>query len=132
MMPDMPGNIEFSQLRDEVQRQIENYVYEVPEGSIGNPMSSRVITDGLSEMRAALVEPYWTTVEIRDTFDQIGTKEPLKRKCAAVADDSKGMVLLFDPVEGSFVLAQRVATGLSTIGVRGDAVGCFLSRSVDR
>jgi hypothetical protein len=51
-----------------------------------------------------------------------------RRKCAAVAEDGKGVLLLFDPAENSFVLAERGSTGLTTFGVRGDAVGCFLAR----
>jgi len=51
-----------------------------------------------------------------------------RRKCAAIADDGKGMLLLFDPTEDSFVLAESGSKGLTTFGVRGDAVGCFLAR----
>ena len=79
-------------------------------------------------MRGSLIDPYWVEVELRDTFEQIKMSDSERRKCAAVADDGKGMLLLFDPVEQSFVLAQRGVTGLSTFGVRGDAVGCFLAR----
>jgi hypothetical protein len=115
-------------LRREVEQEIRNYVYGVPDDAIGNRMTDTAVADGLAQMRASLVDPYWVVVEVRDTFDQIVTSAPAHRKCAAVADDGKGMVLLFDPVEQSFVLAQRGATRLSTFGVRGDAVGCFLSR----
>jgi hypothetical protein len=128
MTPEAAENIDLSQLRAEVQRQMDSYVYKVPAGAIGSSWSADAIADGISEMRGALVDPYWITAEIRDTLEQIKMKIPLKRRCAAVADDGKGMVLLFDPGENSFVLAQRVGAGLSTIGVRGDAVGCFLAR----
>jgi hypothetical protein len=83
---------------------------------------------GLAKFRASLVEPYWIEVEIRDTFEQVGRIEGPRRKCAAVADDGKGMLLLFDPTEDSFVLAESGSTGFTTLGVRGDAVGCFLAR----
>jgi len=128
MTPDRPEHIDLSRLREEIRREIDDYAYDTPTDAIGNPLSNSAISDALSEMRSALVDPYWTTVEIRDAFDQIGATESLKRRCAVVADDGKGMLLLFDPVEESFALAQRVEAGLSTIGVRGDAVGCFLAR----
>jgi hypothetical protein len=51
-----------------------------------------------------------------------------RRKCVVVADDAKGTLLLFDPVEESFVLAERGGAGLTTFGARGDAVGCFRAR----
>ena len=128
MTTEIPENIDLSWLRETVRRDLDEYVYEVPEGSMGNPKSVPDIADELSQMWAALIEPYWTMVEVRDTFEQIGAQEPLKRRCAAVADDGKGIVLLFDPHDESFVLAQRTVSGLATFGVRGDAVGCFLSR----
>lgn len=115
-------------LRREVEQEIHSYVYEVPDDAIGDRMTDMAVADGLARMRGSLVDPYWVEVEVRDTFDQIGMSVPPHRKCAVVADDGKGMVLMFDPVEGSFVLAQRGAKGLSTFGVRGDAVGCFLAR----
>ena len=115
-------------LRRDVEQAIEAYVYQVPHDAIGRPWSDAAVADGLSQFRASLVEPYWATVEIRDTFDQVGIATSPQRRCAVVADDGKGMLLLFDPTENSFVLAQRGKTGLSTFGVRGDAVECFLAR----
>ena len=114
-------------LRQEVEQHIETY--EFPKrGMIGNPWSDARVKQGLEEFKRSLVEPYWAEVEIRDTFDQVVMAVAPRRQCAVVADDGKGMLLLFDPVEGSFVLAQRDAHGLITFGVRGDAVGCFLAR----
>jgi hypothetical protein len=117
-----------SRLRREVERSIDGYVYEVPDDAIGNRMTDAAISDGLAQLRASLVEPYWTEVEVRDTFEQVKTDSGPQRKCAVIADDGKGMLLMFDPLENSFVLAHWCKTELITIGVRGDAVGCFLSR----
>jgi hypothetical protein len=115
-------------LRLKVEQHIETYVYQFPSGMIGNPWSDARIKQGLEQFKRSLVEPYWEEVEIRDTFDQVSMAVAPRRQCAVVADDGEGMLLLFDPVEGSFVLAQREAHGLITFGVRGDAVGCFLAR----
>ena len=115
-------------LRQSVEQQIAEYSYEVPEGSIGQPMSASAGQNQLAEMRSFLVAPYWVEVELRDTFEQVAKDEGMMRNCAVVADDGKGMLLLYDPVEEAFVLAQRSGRRLSTFGVRGDAVGCFFSR----
>jgi hypothetical protein len=106
----------------------ETYVYECPDDAIGNPWTDEVVQTGLAQFRISLVEPYWAEVEIRDTFAQVGMTAAPRRRCAVVADDAKGTLLLFDPVENSFVLAERSGAGLTTFGVRGDAVGCFLAR----
>jgi hypothetical protein len=124
-----PAEVEYlSRLRSEVEQAIIEYVYVVPNDAIGNPMTDAAVDDGLALLRASLIEPYWEEVEIRDTFEQVGMLSGPRRKCAAVADDRSGMLLLFDPLENSFVLAQRGVRGLITFGIRGDAVGCFLSR----
>jgi hypothetical protein len=123
-----PTDIDLSLLRKLVEKDIETYHYIWTDKAIGNPWTEAAIQSGLAQFRASLIEPYWTEVEIRDTFEQVGMMEGPRRKCAAVADDGTGILLLFDPVEDSFVLAERGSTGLTTFGVRGDAVGCFLAR----
>src|SRR5690348_6095093 len=92
-------------LRDQVKRELNTYVYKVPDDAIGQPMSAAIISQGLAEMRESLVEPFWSDVEIRDTFEQVGMQDAPKRRCAVVADDRKGMVLVYDPSENNFVLA---------------------------
>jgi hypothetical protein len=118
----------FGTLRREVEAAIDRYVYHIPAGTIGNPMSDAAITSGLARMRAALIPPYWLEVELRDTFDQVRMNTGPRRRCAVVADDGNGMLLLFDPFEEDYALAHRTSSGLKTFGVRGDAVGCFLAR----
>jgi len=124
-----PTEVEYlSSLRQRVEKEIETYVYECPDDAIGNPWTEEAVQNGLAQFRASLVEPYWAEVEIRDTFGQVGMTMAPRRKCVVVADYGKSMLLLFDPVEKSFVLAERGEAGLTTFGVRGDAVGCFLAR----
>ena len=115
-------------LRQSVEKQIDEYVYVLPGWAIGNPIPPERIAAELAEMRASLIDPYWVDIEIRDTFEQCGMSSGPRRRCVVVADDRKGMWLLFDPAEQSFVLAQHTDTGLVTFNVRGDAVGCFLAR----
>jgi hypothetical protein len=123
-----PKKVDLSRLRQQVENEIETYVYDFPDNAIGNPWTDAAVQQGLAQFRASLIEPYWAEVEIRDTFEQIGMIEAPRRTCAAVADDGKGVLLMFDPAVDSFVLAERGKTGLTTFGVRGDAVGCFLAR----
>jgi len=73
--------------------------------TIGNRWPDAKVADNLDQMRASLIDPYWAVVELRDTLDQVRMSNSDHRRCAAVADDGKGMVPLFDPVEESFVLA---------------------------
>jgi hypothetical protein len=117
-----------ARLRREVELEISGYVYEVPPGAVGTPLSSKEIQDHLSLMRLCLVPPRWEEVEVRDTFEQIQTNVGPKRKCVTIAEDENGYVLMFDSEENSYVLAYRNGTRLGTFGIRGDAVGCFLAR----
>jgi hypothetical protein len=125
-MPDEA--LTLANLKTAVETEIARYVYSCPPDAIGLPWSSEKISSKLAEMRNALVDPYWLNVELRDSFEQIALPEPVVQRCVVVADDRRGFLLLWDPVKCDFFLAQR-SDGLPTsIGVRGDAVGCFLSR----
>lgn len=124
-----PTEVEYlSSLRRRVEKDIEAYFYERPDDAIGNAWTDQAVQKGLAQFRASLVEPYWAEVEIHDTFNQVSMTVAPRRRCVVIADDGKGMLLLFDPVERSFVLAEGGGSGLTTFGVRGDAVGCFLAR----
>jgi hypothetical protein len=112
-------------LRRFVESEVDSYIYEVSGESVGNPWSDQKVQTGIQRMRAALVEPYWTDVELRDTY--VLPTPPLKRRCAVVADDGRGTLLLWDPETEYFVLADRDGADLFTYNVRGDAVGCFLA-----
>ena len=80
-------------------------------------------------MRASLVEPYWADVELtrhHQADNRNRGSQPCKR--AIVAEhDGKGTVLAFDPTGGEYLLASKGDGSLSSFGVRGDAVGCFLA-----
>ena len=115
-------------LRTRVETELEQYVYSVRSDSVGNPMSDESVSAQLTELRDALVEPYWTNVEVRDTFEQVALKESPRRRGAVVADDRRGMFLLWNPIDNDFFLAQDIRGVLTSLGVGGDAVGCFLSR----
>ena len=60
-------------LRSRVETELEQYVYSVPPEAIGNAMSNEAVSAGLKALREAVVEPYWTDVEVRDTFAQVAS-----------------------------------------------------------
>jgi len=114
-----------------VRHSIASYAEAVqtePATTVGRPWGIEKIRRGIAEMELALVSPYWTEAEIRDTFEDIGTLQAPPRRCVVVANDNEETIFLFDPLANDFVLAQRCNSGLVTFGVRGDPVGCFLAR----
>lgn len=103
-----------------------------PPAALGAPLPPEWYETSLAEMRTALVSPYW--IEMRDIDPK--SKALVILKVAVVADDGDGSLIGFDPNgQGEFVLALRdtdpdSARGIDVVscGVRGDSVGCFLSR----
>jgi hypothetical protein len=119
--------MDIASLREFMEREIDRYVYHVPDGSVGQPMPDQWVQDQLAEFRLSLVTPRWVTIRIRDTPEQMMDVTPVHRDCVLIADDRKGYQLYFDPEQRDFVLA---CTGSppETVNVRGDAVGCFMAR----
>ena len=120
--------MDLNELSRNVLAAIDGYVYAYVPGLVGNPQDPEKIRAGLEEFRSALVKPYWTEIARRDTIDQVQSENPPVHKCAVVADDGKGTLLAFVPATAEFFLATRNASSLESIGVNGDAVGCFLAR----
>jgi hypothetical protein len=118
---------ELKSLKARVKAEIDGYVYSLPENAIGNPWPSDKVAGHLDALKRALVEPYWTEVETRDTFEQVKLNEGPRRRCVVVADNRAGYLLLWDPDCHDFFLAQKVNGALRSFGVRGDAVGCFFA-----
>lgn len=117
----MVHRLDLADLRRGVEREIDEYVYEVPEGAYGDPWSSEKVERELRVFKEALVDPYWI-----DVVDDDKNRKP----CVAVADDKKNYLLVFDPDAQKFMLVMKskLSSDLVSFGVDGDAVGCFLSR----
>jgi hypothetical protein len=113
------SSLDLSELKRAVEREIDEYVYEVPIGAVGNPWSAEKVERHLHAFRDVLVEPYWT--DIVDVDKQ-------KKGCVVVADDKKGYLLAFEPEAKLFILVMQKENELLGFGVDGDAVGCFLAR----
>ena len=112
------------ELEQFVLDEIASYRYEVPEGALGRPLSNDEVERLLAEMQAALVKPEWHMVDTSDT-SAVASGLTERRRCALVADDGTNR-LYYDPVEGEFALAMGDPP--TTIGVNGDAVGCWMAR----
>src|SRR5215472_13840304 len=123
--PDAVDRDFFQRLRSEVERQISTYVYSVPPGALGTPLTADEIRADLNKMRLCLIEPHWEKVHIC-TPREARTGEGVIRKCVTLAEDN-GYALVYDPVDEEYHLAWRAEHGLGTWGIRGDAVGCFLA-----
>jgi hypothetical protein len=117
-----------SELREKIEQEIDSYNHEVSPDAIGSPMSKEWVTKQLVEFKAALVQPTRRLVQISDTVQQMRLEVKSEmRECIQVADDREGYELYYDPIQDDFFLAHS-GNPPATFNVRGDAVGCFLSR----
>ena len=112
-----------SELHRFVLQEIDSYRYEFSEGAVGRPLADEKVDRLLAEMRAALVEPKWETVVIRDTPEGPPLDPHEERQCILVADGHTHS-LYYDPSENEFFLAD----GGGSMGVWGDAIGCFMAQ----
>ena len=125
--------LDLTNVADTVRDSLNSYVVpDRPVVAVGVPLSAEWYAAVWAVMRASLVPPYW--IQIRDRHPQSGKLVVLR--VAVVAEDRNGFLVASDPSEeDDFVLARRepdpdLARGVHAVscGVRGDAVGCFLSR----
>jgi hypothetical protein len=128
MMKGTDAAMDLEALRRCVEKDIENYRYSASANAVGAAWSDDTVEAQLADLRAALILPYWADVELRDTHEQIAADPAILRKCVVVADDLKGALLAFDPIENEFLLVVRQKDAVLTVGVRGDAIGCLMAR----
>ena len=116
----------FRRLRRDLEAEIADYVYEIPQGALGNPLAPETISSYLNSMRRCLVEPYWEEAMICTPAESF-TGTGVKRMCVAMAEEND-YVLIFDPIFREYHLAFRSANGLGTWGIQGAGVDCFIAR----
>ena len=124
--PDAADRELLQRLRRDLDHQIAAYVYERPEGAVGNPLPVETISDYLHSMRRCLVEPRWEEARICTPQGAL-TGTGMKRMCVTMAEE-ENYVLVFDPICEEYHLAWRSAEGLGTWGIRGSGVDCFIAR----
>ncbi|MCB1935282.1 MAG: hypothetical protein KDF59_05010 [Nitrosomonas sp.] len=116
------------ELRHQIEAEIASYVYKVPEGAVGNPMTSEWVAEQLAEFKSALVAPILRKIRIADSVSKkLGEKGSEYHECVLVADDRNGYQLYYDPQHKDCLLAFSDQTP-PTAFLRGDAVGCFMAR----
>lgn len=117
---------DFNQLARRVAEEVETYVIPEPHPEqLGSVLPAAWFEAGLAEMRQALVAPY--PLEVNDYDSEPGSV--LTRSVIVVADDKAGTLVAFDPdPAGDFVLVWTHPDQMALSNIRGDAVGCFLSR----
>lgn len=121
--------MDLTDLQSKVLAEIDSYRYIHADGLVGAAWPEEKVRAQLQEFRSALIVPYWADVVRRDTAEQIKTAHPPVDRCVIVADDRRGMLLAFDPAVAEYLLVQRRGDGaLESLGVNGDAVGCFMAR----
>jgi hypothetical protein len=108
--------------------EIDNYVYEYPPGAVGNPWPAAKVETQLQAFRSALVDPYWADAVSAANPWRLSDGGKTTTRCAVVADDGSGYVVAFDPRSDEFFLATKADNGVKSIGVNGDAVGCWMAR----
>jgi hypothetical protein len=110
-------------LAELVRREMEGFEVREPHPlQLGSPLPPASYAEQLAEMKSALVEPY--RIEMPDGRRVSDGARPVW----VVAEDADTL-LAYDPdPEGDFVLIFRDAPEPALSPVRGDAVGCFMSR----
>ncbi len=106
--------MDLAELREKIELEIENYRYPYSGLELGHPKSSDWIADQLNQLRAALVTPYWISID-RSSY-------------AIFADDGKRHLLAYDAQAQEYLLLEKFGDRLIDIEVHGDAVGCFMAR----
>ncbi len=123
------AQMNMKELASFVRKEIDDYDYAGLnfDRAIGTPWPAEKVERLLAKFRLCLVQPYWLDVTIKDTIEQLSAGGTVER-CAIVADDREGYLLAYLPKTNEFTLVRSDDEGgFASIGVNGDAVGCFLA-----
>ncbi|RWB60600.1 hypothetical protein [Mesorhizobium sp.] len=124
-------DLDFDALIAFIHREIDEYDYPAlmkdRTDLVGVPVAEDVIIGDLARFRSALVKPYWIDVDRRDTIADLESRTPVVERCIVVTDDRDGYLLAYEAHKQEFLLVDRMEDRHVSIGVRGDAVGCYLA-----
>lgn len=122
----MGGEVVDPEAVEQVARRVAREIdaFKIPDPRPDHPaQTSKWHAGRLSEMRAALVEPY--VLEVAVGRDQ---RAAARRPVLIVASDADRALLAFDPEpQGDFVVVWRRPSGDVLSNIRGGAVECFLA-----
>jgi hypothetical protein len=123
----MDAQTSLSKAAQLVREEIDGFVVPEPHPQqIGTPLPPEWFVQQLSEMRDALVEPYFAEVDGDGRLLGSVPRE-VPRRVIVVAED-ESVFLVYDPdPEGDFALIFKFASGFSLSPIRGGA-DCFMSR----
>ncbi|WP_027034990.1 hypothetical protein [Mesorhizobium ciceri] len=125
------NDLDFDALVAFIRKEIDEYDYPAlmkdRTDLVGVPLAEDVVIADLARFRAALVKPYWIDVDRRDTLADMESETPVVERCTVVTDDRDGYLLAYEPQKQEFLLVYRTGESCVSIGVRGDAVGCYLA-----
>lgn len=125
------NDLDFDALVAFIRKEIDEYDYPALTKDrtdlVGVPLAEDVVIADLARFRAALVKPYWIDVDRRDTLADMESETPVVERCSVVTDDRDGYLLAYEPHKQEFLLVYRTEDRCVSIGIRGDAVGCYLA-----
>ena len=118
-------------MRQFLEREIELFDYDYAtqpfEGMVGVPWSQQRCRDELEVLRKAIVAPYFAEIHVMDFKNGMRRPEPVVQQGVILTDNSNGYWLAYLKQEETFAVVDWHQERFQTIGIFGDATGCFLS-----
>jgi hypothetical protein len=106
-----------------VERALQSFRYEPPDGPIGIPWSQERVRAQVEELRAALITPELRPIKRRPPEVALESDEELW-----VVAVTQGWLIFYDPSRREFGLAMQGPRGAESTDVYGDLVGTFCAR----
>jgi hypothetical protein len=124
----MDIRISLTDIGQQVVTEIETFVVPARRSDqLGEQLPAEWFSQQLDEMRAALVEPYLVEIDGDGRFPGDIPKPVLRQVVIVAEDDDVCLAYDLDP-DGDFALLFKSASGFAVSPIRGEAVGCFMSR----
>jgi len=92
---------------------------------IGHSKPDEFFTERLAEMRDHFTEPHWIEVAKRDSIEECCAEVPVMMRCVALTRPEADLRLAYSPDHDEYLLVQDWNDRFASIGIWGDAVGCY-------
>jgi len=115
-----------NEIKTLIESELKNYKAIQPkEGStIGVPWSNEKVASYIPKLKAALVEPYLQKMLLKETHEQIESKQKKYANYWVIAEDS-GYYQWYEPESNEYGLAVINDDQFESIGIRGNLVGVY-------